>query len=272
MKTTCGPFFRMMESNAAGDGFRAFTLIEVLSVVSIVGLLLALLLPGLSKARAQARATVCRSNVRQIALANHLYAQESGGVYVAGAPWFRRNLHRWHGQRDRVNEPFDGRSGLLVPFLGPDGHIRRCPSFEPGQKGFESGSGGYGYNNAFVGVQTVRWPDGRSKVHSDLAGAVADQIGRPAETAMFTDAAFVNGSLIEYSFAEPRFHPQFQVRADPSIHFRHLGLANVAWCDGHVSSERRTFSWSSGLYVGDPARWDVGWFGEQDNNRLFDIR
>lgn len=241
-------------------------------MLSIIALLLAIMLPGLSQARAQASATVCRSNIRQIALANQLYAQESSGLYVAGAPWFRRNLHRWHGQRDKVNELFDGTRGPLVPYLGPDREIRRCPTFEPDKHGFETGCGGYGYNNAYVGVQTAPLPEGRARVTSDLAGAPADHVRRPAETTMFTDAAFVNGLIIEYSFAEPRFHPQFAMRADPSIHFRHGGAAGIAWCDGHVSVERRTFSWTSGLFPGDPAKFGIGWFGEYDDNRYFDTR
>lgn len=90
---------------------------------------------------------------------------------------------------------------------------------------------------------------------------------------MFTDSAFAEKRLIEYSFAEPRFHPSsLAARADPSIHFRHAQRANVAWCDGHVTSERRTYSWSSGIYPGDPDRWGIGWFGETDNNSLFDLQ
>ncbi len=81
----------------------------------------------------------------------------------------------------------------------------------------------------------------------------------------------VLSGLIEYSFAEPRFHPQFGSRADPSIHFRHHKNANVAWCDGHVSPQTRTFTWSSGVYEGDPDRCDIGWFGQADDNSLFDL-
>ncbi len=251
---------------------RAFTLIELLVVLSIMGFLMAILMPGLTRARGQARTSVCQSNIRQIALANDLYAQESGGVYCPGAANFLANRHRWHGQRDSDSGPFDSTRGLLVAYLGPGGAIRACPSFEADLIGFEAGNGGYGYNNAYIGVQTVASGADRVIVTPVPAGAYAARVKHPGETVMFTDSAFVRGRPIEYSFAEPRFHAQFGSRADPSIHFRHLSTANVAWCDGHVTREIRTFTWSSGFYKGDPDRFDIGWFGRTDDNRLFDLR
>lgn len=51
----------------------AFTLVELLVVVSIIALLLSILMPSLSKARECARSTVCRSNLKQIYMAYTLY-------------------------------------------------------------------------------------------------------------------------------------------------------------------------------------------------------
>ena len=258
-----------------GDGF---SLLEVLVVVGMIALLASMLLPGLSAAREQAKSVVCRSNISEIMRANGYYVQDHGGVYCPGAADMLENLHRWHGQRDKATDPFDSTRGPLVPYLGPEGTIRHCPRF-PAEEiaaaggGFEQGNGGYGYNNAFLGVQLEQCPSGEYRVTTDRVGTLADQVERPAETIMFTDSAFAGSRLIEYSFAEPRFHPGFPTfRADPSIHFRHHGLANAGWCDGHADARRRTFTWSSGLYRADPDRLRIGWFGKTDDNALFDLK
>lgn len=254
---------------------RAFTLIELLISISIIALLLAILLPSLSTAREQARSAVCASNIRQITIANLAYTVDYNDHLVPGAKNFLTNLHRWHGTRLAVNEPFDPTTGPLVPYLTADKKIRTCPTFhrflESTANAFELGNGGYGYNNAFLGRQLKRVTADLYTVESDQSGVSLTRVHNPAATLMFADAAFTSSQLIEYSFAEPRFHPQFPARTDPSIHFRHHDHANIAWADGHVDRQRFTFTHSSGLYTGDPAQFRVGWFGQSDDNRFFDL-
>ena len=64
---------------------RAFTLVELLVVVAIVTTLLSIMLPSLRQARKQARATVCKSNLHQLHLANSSYAVENRDLYVPAA-------------------------------------------------------------------------------------------------------------------------------------------------------------------------------------------
>jgi prepilin-type N-terminal cleavage/methylation domain-containing protein len=57
---------------------RLFTLVELLTVMAIVGLLAGLLLPALSAARAKSRAVSCLSQLHQIGVALHACVSESG--------------------------------------------------------------------------------------------------------------------------------------------------------------------------------------------------
>lgn len=63
------------------DSSRAFTLIELLVVLSIVTLLVALLLPSLSKAMDASKKTTCGSNLRQLNIAMAMYLNDNRGVF-----------------------------------------------------------------------------------------------------------------------------------------------------------------------------------------------
>ncbi len=71
----------------------AFTLIELLVVVAIIGLLLSILLPSLSRAREKARSSVCLSHLNQVATARSLYSLEFNG-WLAG-PYTSGALHTY---------------------------------------------------------------------------------------------------------------------------------------------------------------------------------
>ena len=71
---------------------RSFTLIELLVVISIIGLLIALLLPALQNARKIAHATVCMSNAPQIVTGTTTYVYDNNSWY----PRYYRPPHYWY--------------------------------------------------------------------------------------------------------------------------------------------------------------------------------
>lgn len=77
----------------------AFTLIELLVVVAIIALLIAILLPSFSKARASAKYSVCMSNLSQIGAAVHVYAGQNADAIPRGPatplPFHPQNWDEW---------------------------------------------------------------------------------------------------------------------------------------------------------------------------------
>ena len=102
------------------DRRNGFTLVEILVVISIIGLLIAILLPAVQQAREAGRNASCRSNLRQLGLAIHLFHDANGSFPASG--WTKAGPGNPAGR-------YVGWRALVLPYLEQE-NLHRLYDFE----------------------------------------------------------------------------------------------------------------------------------------------
>ncbi len=128
-----------------------FTLVELLVVIGIIALLIAILLPALTKAKEQANRIKCAANLKQLGIAFQLYTTDSKGWFPACAAGERpEDWIYWQPARDINQSP-------LVKYLGKkfDAKLYTCPSDDA--LSHINGASAYRYSYS-INYNMTGWP------------------------------------------------------------------------------------------------------------------
>ena len=118
---------------------KGFTLIELLVVIAIIALLLAILMPALSKAKTIAEEVICKSNLHQYYLATELYANDQDDRLPPAWHSIYKDTStgcRWHDERYNLETRSD-LAGPYWPYISTK-KVNVCPTFNKFARKFHS--------------------------------------------------------------------------------------------------------------------------------------
>jgi prepilin-type processing-associated H-X9-DG protein len=258
------------DSSASLQRRKALTLVEMLAVVAIIVILVALLLPVISRTKASGKRAQNLSNLMQIGVATGLYVADHDDVMAPFVMTSAQPFHTtwWHGRlipggEDSFSAVYRRKEGLLGPYTrGSD--IQDCPVgkslLSPFQQTKDSElMPAYAANRLlWVGLKEME----AGPVH--LA-----KVEDPSSTMSMLDAIDTSHRLgpaktmyiwppVRVDAKGGQWRDQWPA-GSARMHGRHAGLACVLWADGHVKAIRPVFrDGGSGPVVDDLRDRGVG--------------
>jgi len=183
---------------------KGFTLIELLVVIAIIAILAAILFPVFARAREKARQASCLNNVKQLALAVQMYAQDYDDCLN----------HYRHESPGNTSITWQH---MIYPYIQNE-QIYLCPSGAPSASARRTH---YGWNYRYIG-----WA-GKGGTAANAAFSLA-QFTHPAETICIGERNVRGWGGVVYVPSQDTLWP------DNNPGDVHNGGANYAFIDGHA--------------------------------------
>jgi prepilin-type N-terminal cleavage/methylation domain-containing protein/prepilin-type processing-associated H-X9-DG protein len=247
---------------------KGFTLIELLVVVAIIGALIAILVPSLSKVRKRAKTLLCATNVRGLAQTYYVAVQRSGNLISNGG----------HGPQGAWDAQIIGLAQNMTPAeyytsgKSAMDKFRFCPETDPNRRG------GRSPGSAYLGWECNVGPGGGSsgsyEINNWIFPVPANPNPHPDGSKFYNLKRLINESVVPV-FADGTWH-DFSPRpsdgvapnvnapttatetvgfnvsrgmADVAVN-RHDKKVNVAYWDGHAEQVKLEDLWNINWYRG----------------------
>lgn len=197
---------------------KRFTLVELLTVISIIAILAGILLPVLNRGREKARTIQCLNNLRQLGWASSMYSHDNNGMcapgYIAAADfstvyWFPDLIYQYFKLHKMYICPS---FHFTWDMMRPSGNYPSKLQFSYGRSSTENGFGYIIGSNVFY------------LKHENA-------IKHPSRLISLCDSIAINLSPESaYTYGDPNMR----------INFVHSGFLNAVFQDSHVESMKKT--------------------------------